>query len=76
MPIVFRLALACDLLAIWIEAAFPQLASLPITGSHVKQLAIFLLAAIVILEFHELTKPITSAIFTRLTKRSAAEPET
>lgn len=76
MPIVLRLALLLDLMAIWCETIVPSLHSvLPIAGSQFAQLAVFVLGATIALELYAISKPFLapiSGLVVMLVKRNKA----
>jgi hypothetical protein len=57
MPLIIRLALALDLLAVWCEQAIPRTrALLPFGGNHFNQLAMMVLIASIIYEIFDIFK--------------------
>ncbi|TBD04592.1 hypothetical protein ELH21_09390 [Rhizobium leguminosarum] len=45
-----KIALLLDLVAVWLEKAFPSLSGLPITGDHFGQLAILVVLGLILEE--------------------------
>jgi hypothetical protein len=57
MPIVLRMALLADLVSVWCEACFPNLAHTEIfSADHVARLMLLLLGAAILIETMEIVK--------------------